>query len=103
MDGEAREALRILNEDLDAVDARAGRAFVHEGDEALDRRGLAFEDRFHGAVAVVPDPARDAPRLGAAADGVAEEHAVYEAVRDRPFSRDGVRHRLLLGESARSS
>ena len=63
MSVEARKTLRLLLEDLDAIDFRAARALFGEANERLDRFRLALEYGLERPVRPVAGPAGDAAGL----------------------------------------
>lgn len=79
---EGIKAFRLLELNLDAIDASPAWAFVTGGDEVFDCAQVAFEDRFHRSVAGVANPARDSGSDRMSPHGVAEEHALDESVDD---------------------
>jgi hypothetical protein len=87
------EVLGFLVPDVHAVDDRAARPFAAEVDEALDRVGVALENRLDGPVPVVSYPAGHAALAGETPRRVPEEHALNPPVDDhappdhRPYSR----------------
>jgi hypothetical protein len=85
-DRELLQALRLLVEDVRALDLCAARSLSREGDEPLDGCFLAFENRFHRSVPVVPHPARNAVLLRERPRRVPEEDPLHAAVDNHSFS-----------------
>lgn len=79
---EASQPFGLLLAHLDALDLRAPRPLPAEGDQPLDRLGLAFEDRLDRAVPVVAHPPGYGVLAGESASTVSEEHALDLAVDD---------------------
>src|SRR5687767_1662821 len=79
-DDEAREALVLPVDLVNALDDRSGRALVHEGDQALDGLRRALEHGLDGALGRVSHPPGDTLLLREPADRVPEEHALNETL-----------------------
>ena len=71
---------------FDFVDAREERAFVHFGDEELNRRGVAAGFGFDRAVGIIAHPAADTELLGLFVDEAAKADALNPAANDEPDS-----------------
>lgn len=68
---------------------------MHELHELADRRVVALEDRLHGPVASVRDPAADAVAFGDTLRRVPEEHALNESVDDHAPANHGAYSRRI--------
>jgi FMN reductase [NAD(P)H] len=82
VDAEARQPLRRLLSDVDAVDRGSAWAVAHECDELLDAVRFALEHRLDGPVAPVRDRAGHATLTRPLGDCEAEPHALHAAVGD---------------------
>lgn len=83
---EVLESLVWFVEGLDQIHARTGRTFVAKRGDVGDRVRRPFDDRLHLTVDQVPHPTGDARRLGDAACGLTEKHALNQAVDDQTRS-----------------